>query len=837
MEREEQVSEQRRKRSSSSPPFSSPVSAPVVLSRRTSIASFLPRCCLLLLFYVFYTGESQGSPLSLSLLFPEAAQSDTGKDPQHGSSVEATQDTTQEGQSTSGPGGDDESSSDDDSSSAESGENDEGEEDDDGDDPDDVDTPDFDAPSPEPPRTPWENGSTARDREATLRRNRGSPVPRDRDVPVPPDGHDPAPQEGTDPGPEDRDGPVPRDRSLHKPAEGREGEKARREEREGRSGGSSGAPRSFPPHRLATSSHGSALPRSADYKGSGASPRDADGPSGGRVATGGGAGTAGRRGGTRSGAGTSGSGGRGGVRASHVGGARDATTQDGARLRETTRRSAKPRPQSTDRPPRVANVKENSSGGGRSMGRGAGDEGQETAGSLRNQLRGFASKLIGGGSSRGDKYEDDEEEDMYDGRDEQEKVIVSYAEAFTVTAAGTMVGRRPTDEDALLVNAILPHMPNVRVKAIFDGHGGDEVARYLADNALTYLSHLTSLRAQDIQAACLAMDDAVRRVVWKDAPDAGATGIIAFIEKVVSPVEVNVVGREIVRDDGDPTRPFVPLLEQLQLDALAEGDTYTAMSLGRAELGSSEGRRSRQKKRRRRRAKKITLGAGEAVFRVVVANVGDSRAVLLHQDGSFTPLSRDQKPEQETERLRVEAAGGRVVFGDVPRVDNMLAVARSYGDFYMKDNPRLPADKQKVIAVPDIRMFYATPKDLLLLTCDVPLSPALSLPCSPPGVFEPLPMTYKNVAAVVHQTPVGGSVRGRMKRAVTNLLDAAYETGSNDNISAMLTAFTPKGRFSSHTTLGYTIFTGDGEIIQQGHERQENTRMDPDKVKKNVSLY
>ncbi|KEP64796.1 UNVERIFIED_CONTAM: protein phosphatase 2C domain-containing protein [Hammondia hammondi] len=442
---------------------------------------------------------------------------------------------------------------------------------------------------------------------------------------------------------------------------------------------------------------------------------------------------------------------------------------------------------------------------------------EDASGLLRDHLQELASMFI----RTGDADKDEDDEDLYSIRDEQEKVVVSYAEGFTVTAAGTMVGRRPTDEDAILVNAILPHMPNVRVKAIFDGHGGDEVSRYLADNALTYLSNLTSLRLREIKAACQAMDDAVKKHVWKHAPDAGSTGVIAFIEKVTKPVEVFVVGREIVPEGKDP-RFFVPLVEQLRVDALAEGDTETALSLAALTHRYSGGRRWRRRKHLRK-AKKIRLGNGDAVFRVVVANVGDSRAVLLHRDGSFTPLSRDQKPEQDTERLRVEAAGGRVFLGPVPRVDNMLAVARSFGDFYMKNNPRLPADKQKIIAVPDIRMFYATPNDYLLLTCD--------------GVFESPAMTYKTVADVMYNVLAGDSVHGRMKHAVKALLDEAYETGSHDNISALLAAFTPRGRFSSHTVLGHSIYTGTGEIIQQGSERQENARVNPEKVKKSVALY
>ena len=42
---------------------------------------------------------------------------------------------------------------------------------------------------------------------------------------------------------------------------------------------------------------------------------------------------------------------------------------------------------------------------------------------------------------------------------------------------------------------------------------------------------------------------------------------------------------------------------------------------------------------------------GRAVF---VANVGDSRAVLVHRDGTVTPLSTDHRPAiNDAERRRV----------------------------------------------------------------------------------------------------------------------------------------------------------------------------------------
>lgn len=53
--------------------------------------------------------------------------------------------------------------------------------------------------------------------------------------------------------------------------------------------------------------------------------------------------------------------------------------------------------------------------------------------------------------------------------------------------------------------------------------------------------------------------------------------------------------------------------------------------------------------------------------RIVVGNVGDSRAVLC-SDGRAAPLSSDHKPNKPEERRRIQALGGRVVYSfGIPR--------------------------------------------------------------------------------------------------------------------------------------------------------------------------
>ncbi|KAK5770246.1 hypothetical protein PVK06_046396 [Gossypium arboreum] len=78
--------------------------------------------------------------------------------------------------------------------------------------------------------------------------------------------------------------------------------------------------------------------------------------------------------------------------------------------------------------------------------------------------------------------------------------------------------------------------------------------------------------------------------------------------------------------------------------------------------------------------------------KIIVANCGDSRAVLC-RNGTAFPLSDDHKmrhfilyfkPDRPDELLRIEEAGGKVIYWDGPRVLGVLAMSRAIGDNYLK---------------------------------------------------------------------------------------------------------------------------------------------------------
>lgn len=66
---------------------------------------------------------------------------------------------------------------------------------------------------------------------------------------------------------------------------------------------------------------------------------------------------------------------------------------------------------------------------------------------------------------------------------------------------------------------------------------------------------------------------------------------------------------------------------------------------------------------------------------IIVANTGDSRAILSLNGGSCKTLSFDHKPSNMGERVRIENSGGYVING---RVNEILALSRAFGDFKFK---------------------------------------------------------------------------------------------------------------------------------------------------------
>jgi len=159
----------------------------------------------------------------------------------------------------------------------------------------------------------------------------------------------------------------------------------------------------------------------------------------------------------------------------------------------------------------------------------------------------------------------------------------------------------------------------------------------------------------------------------------------------------------------------------------------------------------------------------KGTYTITSVNIGDSRALLLHADGTVEALTEDHKPQNEEEMDRIQKAGGHV---SSCRVDGQLALSRAMGDWNYKDNPNLKPIEQKVIPVPDVTSVQAKDGDTLLICCD--------------GLFEQ--MTNEEVGTYVHKNLVESKYKDPAK-VLMDLLDLSLERGSKDNMSALCCCF------------------------------------------------
>lgn len=146
------------------------------------------------------------------------------------------------------------------------------------------------------------------------------------------------------------------------------------------------------------------------------------------------------------------------------------------------------------------------------------------------------------------------------------------------------------------------------------------------------------------------------------------------------------------------------------------------------------------------------------LWRVNTINAGDSRVLVITQGAVLS--TTDHKPDDVTEELRIQAAGGSVVRGKCARIQGRCAVSRSLGALGYKQNRDKSPSEQMIIAVPDVTLHIVERSTRIIIACD--------------GLFERL--TNEEVAAYVRkQSSAADAARG--------LVDLGIKSGSTDNIS------------------------------------------------------
>ena len=157
---------------------------------------------------------------------------------------------------------------------------------------------------------------------------------------------------------------------------------------------------------------------------------------------------------------------------------------------------------------------------------------------------------------------------------------------------------------------------------------------------------------------------------------------------------------------------------------------------------------------------------------LAVANVGDSRSILVRQDGDVIAMSQDHKASDPGIIKQVESSGGWVANG---RINGVLGVGRAFGDIEYKTLKEQSWKKtfhaDVLSCKPDVVSVTLQNSDrFLVLACD--------------GIFDV--MTSAEVAQFVQKCL---TKEPNLSNVASALVREAFEKNSIDNLSVIIVCF------------------------------------------------
>ena len=270
-------------------------------------------------------------------------------------------------------------------------------------------------------------------------------------------------------------------------------------------------------------------------------------------------------------------------------------------------------------------------------------------------------------------------------------------------AMASMQGWRIDMEDD---HIILPDFTeDLALFAIFDGHGGPEVARVAAKIYPSFLKSNEFCKKKDYQRALLSsfekfdlfMMSPEGKKVFSASSSlnkemelcAGCTAIVALIEKNWE-----------MPEEWSETEVGVRAYKDLDLRQKGQKWEDYQKKISESVFNTQKKKKDKGKK-----------------WKIWLANAGDCRGLLIQNDHRVFALNEEHKPLDDRERKRIENAGGLVI---KMRVDENLNLSRALGDFHYKSNFNLPFDQQLIISKPDIYELVVNTSEAsyLFLGCD-----------------------------------------------------------------------------------------------------------------------
>ena len=254
-------------------------------------------------------------------------------------------------------------------------------------------------------------------------------------------------------------------------------------------------------------------------------------------------------------------------------------------------------------------------------------------------------------------------------------------------------GYRSTMEDTFFSAVNIGEDKNLSLFGVCDGHGGKEISSYISENFLSFLEknenfqlkkYDEALRETFLNLDKSLLDKEVYENLLKYSKDDRKIEEENFdkIAKEVISTEVN-----ITEEDLSQMKAFKNLFDPRNLE-----DCNVAYFCGST-------------------ACVVLFGEND----IYIANAGDSRCLLIKNNGEIIIKSTDHKCNNPDEKKRIEQAEGFIEGG---RLKGCLDVSRGFGDLEYKNNEWLRPEDQMITANPEIICFPTKDVDYVIIGCD-----------------------------------------------------------------------------------------------------------------------
>jgi len=209
--------------------------------------------------------------------------------------------------------------------------------------------------------------------------------------------------------------------------------------------------------------------------------------------------------------------------------------------------------------------------------------------------------------------------------------------------------------------------------AVFDGHGGSDLSKYLAEELMNNILNadqelFDELAQNSINLKQETINERIKQAIKK-----------AFLE-------TDSFEGQIFKELTDGIRDLIKNLDNMKFP----GSTAVACLI--------------------------------SPTHIYLINCGDSRAILV-SDNQIKIATLDHKPNNPLETERINNAGGRIAIGNNmilgKNLKTNLKVSRSFGDYQFKSNLEKQPFEQIISAEPDIYIHDRSEKDeFIVLACD-----------------------------------------------------------------------------------------------------------------------